>query len=143
MTNLRIFCCSDAKRKLSWRTSTAQPIQSNPGPRFAIVAGANALASLATGCLTSAKGASALQARFDRFLRKIALLSTLHDNIRSPLSPGRLLPRFEEHLLHGCSAAKRGAREISEERGKARSCMTLSNTKSYSFDCPLQHGIIS
>ena len=41
------------------RTSTAQPIQSKPGPRLATVAGANAATSLSTGSMYTLPGAAA------------------------------------------------------------------------------------
>ena len=66
--------------RVSWdlkraATSTAQPIQSKPGPRFAIVAGANAFASLAAGCLTSGCETSALHDNCGRELRGNLLLT--------------------------------------------------------------------
>ena len=99
---IHILCyrvSQDMKRRA---TSTAQPIQSKPGPKLAIVAGANAIASLATGCLTGCCEASALHDNCKRVLRENLLL-TLHSiwlGALSFLSCSRLA--LDKHFGYGC-----------------------------------------
>ena len=66
-----ILCYEVLLQRMVIHTSTAQPIQSNPGPRLAIVAGANAFASFVTGCLTLGLDASDRHVNLNRRLRKV------------------------------------------------------------------------
>jgi hypothetical protein len=51
----------------SWRTSTAQPNQSKPGPRFATVAGANAVTDWAIGSIVEEVSPASARQRRHRF----------------------------------------------------------------------------
>ena len=97
-----ILCYEVLSQRLVICTSTAQPIQSNPGPRLAIVAGANAFASFVTGFLTLGLDASDRHVNLDRRLRKILQPDSDPGSIGVLFQMSCFLLGMNEHLLHDC-----------------------------------------